>query len=250
MTTLRWPARGAAAAIVMLTLASASIAQSASGRASGVIIGIVEDSAARPLSGADVSFAGYGLRTNTDSLGRFRIVNVPDGRFTMIVRGIGFRPAVNEIDVGSNDTLRLTFALERTSQELRTVLVRERTLSPRLQEFEDRRKLGFGKFFARADIEKINPVSVSDVLRRALALRVSRTGETVGSSRYGCATPIYVDGVAVGPGDLTQAPSPGEIAAIEVYAGPSTVPVWLAKGTLGSNSGCGAILIWTRDGSG
>jgi hypothetical protein len=167
----------------------------------------------------------------------------------MVVRGIGYRPAVSDVDVRDGDTLRLAFLLQRTPNELATVFVTERTLSPKLREFEERRKLGFGQFFTRADIDKINPVSTGDVLRRALALRVSANGQAVGSSRYGCPTPIYVDGVAVGPGSLAAAPAPGEIAAIEVYAGPSTVPVWLAKGTLGSNTGCGAVVIWTRDGS-
>jgi hypothetical protein len=233
----------------MLTLASVSIAQPASRRASGVIIGIVEDSSARPLSGADVSFAGYRLQTATDSLGRFRFVNVPSGRFTMVVRGIGYRPAVNDVHVRDGDTLRLSFSLEQTPKELATVLVTERTLSPKLREFEERRKLGFGQFFTRADIEKINPIGIADILRRAIAVRLSPDADAAGSSRYGCLMPIYVDGVALGSNKLSDLPSPNEIAGVEVYAGTATTPVWLPKGPLGTHAGCGAILLWTRDGS-
>jgi hypothetical protein len=234
----------------LATIAATSVAQAPSRSATSVILGIVEDSSARPIAGADVGFAGYQLRATTDSLGRFRIVNVPSGKFAMVVRGIGYRPIVNDIDVRGTDTLRLTFLLQRTANELATVLVTERTLSPKLREFEERRKLGFGQFFTRADIDKINPVGVSDILRRSVSIRIR--GDRAMSARQWpdtCEMSVYVDQIPLGRVKLDQLPSPNEIAAIEVYPGSATLPIWLPNGPLGSSKGCGAILLWTRDGS-
>jgi hypothetical protein len=234
-------------------LLSASVAGAqASDRARGVIIGVVADSSLRPIVGAAVSFAGSSVRVATDSLGRFRVVNVPPGRFLMIARSIGYRPATSPVDIAEHDTLRLAFTLEpATAQELATVVITERTLSKRLQEFEERRKLGFGEFFTRADIEKVNGVKIGDVLRRSKAARVDNSGNGVISARefLPCPMAIYVDGIHFSNGRISDLPSPNEVAAIEVYAGSATVPIWLSRGQIGTKVGCGAILVWTRDGS-
>lgn len=68
---------------------------------------------------------------------------------------------------------------------------------------------------------------------------------------------IYVDGVPLtdagphsnSPYDLTQLPSPKDIMGIEVYSGAATVPLWLPTGPEAGKLGCGAILVWTEDGS-
>jgi hypothetical protein len=226
-------------------------------RALGTILGVVADSSLRPVAGADVSLAGSSVRVATDSLGRFRVVNVPPGRFLMIARSIGYRPATSPVDIASDDTLRLAFTLEpATAHELATVVVTERSLSAKLQEFEQRRKLGFGEFFTQADIEKINGLHVGDIVRRAKSVRLSPDGTKAMSAREPgnnlrppCPMAIYLDGIPLGSEPLHYLASPKNIAAIEIYGGAATLPVRLPRGPLGTNVGCGAILIWTRDGS-
>jgi outer membrane cobalamin receptor len=149
--------------------------------------------------------------------------------------------------------------LEPTIQELGTVVVTERQLSRRLQEFEQRRKAGFGQFFTRADIEKRQPLTVMDVMRGASSVRImtnGRGGWNAVSTRdmNTCFMQVYLDAIPLAPArgeafDLSALPSPDQIAAIEVYAGAATVPLWLAQGS-GGRKGCGAILIWTADASG
>ena len=240
---------GGIAITTLMLLASLASAQSATRKATSVIIGSVSDTGLRPIPGANVNFAGSSVHATTDSLGRFQVVNVPSGKFILIVRNIGFAPAAEQIDVAEADTLRLAFTLERATQELPVMLVTERTLSAKLREFEARRRAGFGTFFTHADIDRINPVTVGDVLRRATSVRMR--GESAFSAREfaPCPMAVFLDGVPLGPGSLAYIPSPKEIAAIEVYAGAATVPVWLPKGPLGTRLGCGAILIWTNDGS-
>lgn len=231
-------------------------------QASAVITGIVSDTALRPIAGADVNFAGTNVRASTDSLGRFQVVHVPHGKFVLMVRGIGFRPATEAIEVADNDTLRLAFALNPVSQELAVMLVTERGVSQKLKEFDERRRLGFGEFLTLADIEKINAVGIVDILRRVKSVRISPDGNHAWSAREPtlavrpCEMAIYVDGIPLGPESLGNLPSPKEVAAIEVYAGSATLPVWLPNGPnwvrsspRGTRKGCGAILLWTRDGS-
>jgi hypothetical protein len=243
-------------ALLAVTVACVAGAQTVEQRR-GTIVGMVADTSLRALVGAEVSFVGSGVRVSTDSLGRFRVVNVPPGRFLMIARSIGYRPTTSPVDIASSDTLRLAFTLEpATVQELATVVVTERSLSARLQAFEERRKLGFGEFFTQADIEKINGLHVGDIVRRAKSVRLSADGTKAMSAREPanalkppCFTSIYLDGVPLGNEPLNYLPSPKDIAAIEVYGGAATLPVWLPRGPLGTNVGCGAILVWTRDGS-
>jgi hypothetical protein len=243
--------RGAGLALLLAAASAAAQTPTA------VILGVVADTNLRAVGGADVSFAGSGVHVSTDSLGRFRVVRVPAGRFLMIARGIGYRPATSAVDVADGDTLRLAFTLEpATAQELATVLITERKLSNKLMEFDQRRRLGFGEFFTQADIEKINPIGMADVLRRTKAVRIN--GDRAHSARETgpCPMAIYIDGIPIGTEVLTYLPSPNEIAAIEVYAGSASIPVWLPKPpvnprgqSLSAQLGCGAILLWTRDGS-
>jgi len=241
------------AGIAALVFASVAAAQPASRKATGVIIGTVADTALRPIAGADVNFAGSAVRATTDSLGRFRVVNVPAGKFILLVRNIGFRPAANEVEISDDDTLRLAFEMEPTVHELEAVVIREGKLPAALAGFEQRRKAGLGEFFTQVDIEKINPIGVVDIVRRAKSVRISADGSTALSAREvinrPCPLAIYVDGVPLGAQRLDYLPSPKEIAAIEVYAGSATLPIWLPRGPMGTKVGCGAVLVWTRVGS-
>lgn len=241
--------RVAFAALAALLIAARLPAQPV-GRPRAVILGTVSDTSLSPIVAAEVSVGGSVVRVSTDSNGRFHVVHVPAGRFVVIARSIGYRPETNVVELAEGDTLRLAFTLEPApTQALRAVVVMERTVSRRLQEFNDRRKLGFGEFFTRSDIEKINPIIVGDILQRVKSLNVSADGSVVGSARGRCPTAIYLDGIPVAYGKLDDLPTPNDIAAIEVYPGPATLPLWLPQGQLGMKAGCGAVLVWTRDGT-
>jgi outer membrane receptor for ferrienterochelin and colicins len=251
-------------ALAALLSASRSAAQPTSSKATSVVIAAVSDTSLRPLAGADVSFAGSGVQGVTDASGRIRFVNAPAGRFVMIVRSIGYRPATHVVEIANDDTLHLAFTLEPTTQTLGTVVVTERSISKRLEEFEQRRKAGIGQFFTHQDIEDRHATTIADVLRTARGLRVEPAavggGSNAGSTRGGfgtCFMMVYIDGVPLSsskadavsePFDLTLLPPPNQIAAMEVYAGASEGPVWLPQGS-GGRRGCGSILVWTATGS-
>lgn len=236
------------AAVAILVSSGFAAAQDPAPRSRTVILGTVADTNLFPIPNADVSIGGSNVRVTADSAGRFRITNVPAGRFVLIARRIGFAPGVSTIDV-DRDTMWLAFTLEPAARELDAVVITERTLSRKLTEFNERRKAGSGQYFTRSDIDNINPIAIVDILRRATAVRISPGGQNALSARWGCPMGIYLDGVPLGGIRLDYLPPPNDIAAVEIYAAGATVPGGLPRGPYGAENNCGAVLFWTKDGS-
>jgi hypothetical protein len=221
----------------------------------GVILGAVTDTTLRPIDGADASIVLTGIRVTANTDGRFRITTIPAGKYLLAIRRIGYRAIAMPISVEANDTLRLAFTLEPLVSELGAVRITEVNRSQKLLEFDKRRQTGMGKFFTEAEIRKINPLSVADVFRRVPSVRVLDFAQSSRQSSM-CPMAIYIDGMPVQssrgetvPVRLVDLPPPTEFAGIEVYAGAATVPGWLSNPPRPHRIGCGAILLWTKDGS-
>lgn len=226
-------------------------------RALGTIDGVVSDTGLVPLQAAFVSVLGTKIRVGTGPNGKFRITKVPEGQYLVIVKRVGYRPTSAVVEVPSTDTLRLAYTLERIPVELATVTVTEKPLSMKMGEFLARKKLGMGQFMTQEQIEANNAVFSTELFRRFTSVNVSpnrarqMTEYFALSQREGgnpmvgaCPMQVLVDDVPLPtPFNLDLLPPPRELAAIEVYAGPSTTP---AKYN-GFNRGCGVILIWTKD---
>jgi len=246
---------------IALALISASAAHTLSAQskplgAVGQIDGVVSDTSLSPLADATITIVGTDIRVVTGPNGRFRLIDIPAGKYALLARHIGYEPTTTQITVGDLDTLRISIALEQTVAPLDTVKVATNTLSPRLTEFYERRKIGPGQFRTQDEIEKQNPVALADVFRRFLGIRVTADGAGAQSMRdfvHACPIMAIVDGFAKFT-DFRLLPSPKEVAAIEFYAGPSEIPLQF-KSMIGdplkgiSGVSCGLILIWTRDGS-
>jgi len=224
----------------------------------GVIDGVVSDTSLAPMQGAFISILGTSIRVGTGPNGRFRITKIPTGQYLVIVKRVGYRPASAVIEVPSADTVRLSYILERVTETLETVTITEKAPTERMSEFEQRRKLGFGEFMTRAEIDQRNSVFPTELFRKFMSVNVSpsRTGPITqwfalsrregGNPTLGaCPMQVYLDRVPLpNPFNLDLLPSPKEITGIEVYAGSATIPPQFN----GFNRGCGIILVWTRDG--
>lgn len=149
----------------------------------------------------------------------------------------------------------------------------------RMGGFYIRQARGLGTFFDRADFEQRPAARVSDFLGDGTGLRVNRTatGTVIRSRRRPaslsvmssdnplCSPMIYLDGVIISSHTATAAAPGGsaaaqavddlaaigsvvdaiptsELAGIEVYAGPSSVPGEYS----GLRTDCGVVLIWTN----
>jgi hypothetical protein len=232
---------------------------SAPPRAMGTVDGIVSDTALVPLQAAFVSILGTTIRVGTGPNGRFRITRVPPGEYLLIVKRMGYRPTSAVVNVSLDDTLRLSYTLEKLRpEELEPVIVTAKSPSIRMAEFEARRKLGVGEFMTADEIAARNTVFPTELFRRFKSVNVSPSKSGLitqyyalsaregGSPMVGaCPLQVYLDQVPLPtPFNLDLLPPPASIAGIETYAGASTVPPQFA----GFNRGCGVILVWTKDG--
>ncbi len=102
-----------------------------------------------------------------------------------------------------------------------------------MQEFEQRRKAGFGTFFDEDAINKRNPFFMADLLRTTPGVTVapsSSFGSRILMRGTGfqamCAPTVFVDGVRVfnSDGDLDAIVNVQDVQAMEVYSRGSSVP--------------------------
>jgi hypothetical protein len=108
-------------------------------------------------------------------------------------------------------------------------------------EFDRRRADGFGTFLVidRDD----HRGKLSEILTSVPGLQVLPNGSvTTRHQGAACGAPrLIVDGAAYDRGSVDDF-TPFEIAALEVYLGPASVPLEFG----GSRSRCGVIVLWTR----
>jgi hypothetical protein len=238
------------AALAAAAVATTSPARAQQHAALGVVDGIVTDTTLSPIANADVAILGSSLRIATGANGRFRIVALTPGRYILAIHRVGYAPISSALQVGGDDTLRLSFAMERATRTLDTVSVSTSRLVSRLAEFEQRRRLGQGDFMSQDEIDKRNFVATADLLQTFARVAI---GTTAVNRRwlpaYSCPYQFFVDGVQVHyPTNVdTELPSPKDLAGIEVYANTAFVP--LQYRTPGGGGLCGVILLWTRAGS-
>jgi hypothetical protein len=229
-----------------------------SGTVPGAIDGVVSDTNLVALSGAIASLFGAPIQVVTGVNGRFRIVGLPAGQYILVVRHLGYAPSSAVMQVVSGDRLRMSFTLRPVVNALDTVVIAGKRLSPKMTEFEDRRKAGYGQFMTQAEIEKRNSVLVGDLVRtfQSIDIMEGKFSQVAISHRFGrygtfsqgvCPLQVFLDGVALpAPTNLNDLPSPKNLAGIEVYSGPATIPLQYKTSTGGF---CGVILVWTKDGS-
>lgn len=219
-------------------------------RGNGTLRGVVRRPDGAPLEGARLVFWGSGVEVATTSTGAYRMAELPAGTHTMEARALGFLPQRIPIDVMEGVESVSNFTLESFGTYLDTVKVTGRRVyaSRQLQEFEERRRRGFGTFMDEDDIEKRNPFFVGDLLRMTPGVQVvpGQFGNRILMRGMGfqvnCYPAVFIDGMKVMnmDGDIDSYVNVQEIRALEVYSRGSSVPVQFQ--TL---DGCGSLVIWT-----
>lgn len=229
---------------------SGALAQRPSPPSRATIDGSVTDSSLAPLGGATITLLGSPIAATTAESGRFRVTALPAGEYVILVRRLGYASASASLHLGEGDTLRPAFALRRAVAALDTMRTSATSAPTRLGEFEERRARQVGHFITQDEIEKRGPISIADMLRSVLSVGISEGGAR--RMAYSLRAPgrcpfqVFVDGQVFSErGDLTTAPAPKEIAGVEIYSGPATIPLEYKR----HDTMCGVILIWTRSGS-
>ncbi len=205
----------------------------------------------RPVVGAEV-MVNETVVAKTDMAGAYSATDIPVdwGMNTVLVRCVGYAPLLYTLWVEQPSTRRSVHSAMRPhAVELPAVVVEADRITfvfGRMREFWRRREMGLGWFFTRDEIEKRNPLLISDLLRTIPGVSVHHTGFTtqVRFRRFGMACPpgIWIDGVLQADPDVDALVWPEVVEAIEVYRGSAQAPVQFR----GAFHTCGVIVIWTR----
>ena len=193
--------------------------------------------------------------TLSDSTGSF-VFECNSGRYSFQIRQVGLVPTHTSTFRLRNDTDTLDLAVVISPQQVAVLMPAvavETEAIPRgnMRGFYQRQLDGFGYFLDQEEIERHHPVVFTDVFRAMTGIRLESQG--FGRGRIirmriaglggGCSPEIFVNGVLMpwqdSPDNFL---SPNQVAGIEVYKGPATIPERFKV----RNSACGVIVVWTR----
>lgn len=195
------------------------------------------------------------VRATAAEDGSFSVDRVAIGVRRVTFRGTRLAARNISVNVQEHQSQLLVVAL-RTAP----VVVVQRSspaFDQRMAEFRRRRRAGGGVFLERAEIERRNPRTLTDLLRTVQGVRVlsqgsgfryvtshfRRLSQAAGSSGDGtCDMMLYLDGqpFPVESGDADSRIRIEEIAAAEVYVSAGSVPRQFA----GASAACGVIVLW------
>jgi hypothetical protein len=232
--------------------ASPVLAQTDAQGAPGRIEGRVVTREGRGLADVTVSASGA-LRVNavTDTDGNFALEGISPGRIEIRFSRIGYASTSRAVFVESGGTGRVEAVLSEEAIELAPldVSVTGRSLYLDANGFYRRSERGFGRQYSRTDLDELHMLEISDAFHgmsrvlmrydpymanRVMAVSPRRGGEA-------CALTVYVDGVRTLDPNLNQVPLDW-VLGMEVYLGAE------APAQYRISNGCGAVLLWTKDG--
>ncbi len=149
----------------------------------------------------------------------------------------------------------------RSAQRLPTTTIRE-AAEPLSPTYLRRSKMrGGGKFLTSREIEALNPPHTPQLLARIsggdirdvgggniaiVGARGTRMSMNSSVPNQLCEVGVAVNDLRVPPGFDLKAVKTEDIAAIEFYSGPSSIPLELG-GTLQGDANCGLFVIWLKD---
>jgi hypothetical protein len=171
-----------------------------------------------------------------------------------------------DVAVPAGDTIRANATLIRSDVVLDPIEVIGEAPRPRgdgLEAFEERRRMGFGRFIDSTEMRRSEHVRLDDLLQRH-GVAIAQVGQFYFavnprsrgiSGGYNCALSVYLDGIRIGPGGRAGASSidterldvrnlirTHQLTAAEIYLGAASIPIQFS----GASGACGAIVLWSR----
>ncbi|HWJ24387.1 MAG TPA: SusC/RagA family TonB-linked outer membrane protein [Gemmatimonadaceae bacterium] len=232
-----------AAAAVGIPLLATLAARDAAAQAQSRVTGRVT-SAGAPVGDAHVIVAGTRFGANTDADGRYTIVGLPAGSYTLRVQRLGYAPSTRPITVATGEAATADFDLTAAPTVLSKVLSVGYTTE------RSRDVSGAVASVGGDDIRDQKVATVEEALRgRVPGVQIAATGQpgrpaaiiVRGQNSFGNPSPLYVvDGMYVGQQNPNL--NPDDIASIEVLKDAS------AAAQYGAQASNGVVLITTRKG--
>ena len=238
------------------------------------LVGLVlTDSTRKPIAGVEVVIPALGLATRTNDRGEFRIADVPAGRHQVIARRFGYGPLEATVSFAGTETVDRKIFLTRIAiLDTMSVTGLANRRGNGFGAFEERRRMGLGKFIDSTELRKNEHRRLGDLLASFSGVHlvappicganglVAPKCVVSGSTRIaynnrqrGCPMQVIVDGVTVYRPreedqnwaymfDLSSFLSVSGLMGVEVYRSPAEVPPEYG----GSASKCGLLMLWSR----
>jgi hypothetical protein len=224
--------------------------------------GIVVDSSGSRIGFANVQLGNGSRRVVANDTGFFRLGGVPNGRFRVTVRRIGFSPSDVTFDAAPDTVVRIT--LEATARILGERVIRATAMRADHRGFYSRiadvqNGINHGYFVTPEEIEIRKPGWITQMIEGLPGVQVLRNpmnprkSSIHGTTRAGmspepCKMTVFLDGIRItnrlgdeveGIDEIVHSRS---ISGIEVYpravgAPPQFQPL---------NGSCGVVLLWTK----
>ncbi len=220
-----------------------------------IVVGVADGQNGAPLPDAVVRLPDVGKTARTDWIGEARF-RVPRGTHVVEVRRLGYAASSVTI-LAQGDSVGPVFMLERLTTSLDTVRVLGRWVPARLAEFEQRRRMGIGRFLTDSALEREGNRSVALVLSmRFPGIRAAPDPDSPGhyalqstrvntllphdASKFSavCKVDVYLDGILYNEYDSLF---PTDLAGVEFYT-MGTAPPQYRRGT----GACQVMLLWSK----
>lgn len=222
------------------------------------ILGVVQDGVnGRPIPEVVVNVPGAGQVARTDADGRFALPNLAPGRHEVAFSHLGYRQRSETIEVQPGHATRMQVVLAVDAIALDPIEVTVDRLDRALEDagFYQRREDGWGYFVDREDIDRWNPITVTDALMRFHGVAITsgsggpfqRQLRLRGRGAGACTPRVYLDGTLLSglqTFSVNDIVDPMSVAGIEVYRGVAGIPARYS----GLGTSCGVVLIWLRRG--
>jgi len=192
----------------------------------GEIIGTVIDNNGQPLIGANIIVQKSLRGTATDSKGNFRIKDLPDGKYRIIVSAVGYKKVTSDIITIKNDTKRVEFTLEPTSYQFDQLIVTANKYVKNKSEIAASSYVIDQQIFSKKNYRQID-----DALRYVPGVTMTADQLSIrGSSGYsrgaGTRVLVAIDGIPIyspDSGDIIWELIPiSEIGRVEIIKGPAS----------------------------
>lgn len=119
---MKFSRSGAVFGCLLSLLVLPSVTRAANAVRDGVVTGRVVDRAGQPIADATIAVTELGRATTSATDGRFRLGALPDGRYTVTARRVGYVSAVTSITVSGTPT-QIQIALDASTIRLEPVNV-------------------------------------------------------------------------------------------------------------------------------
>lgn len=229
--------RSIRSSLILVCVATALHAQQTSGAA---IVGVVRDTAARPIAGASITVLPGRRTAETDSAGQFRIDNLGADNYQVRARKLGYRPETWDVKLGKTGQADVKFDLIPTPRILDTIRVSADGTCPTTRNFETflcRRQRPGGVFLEVEEIDERDKWYVAELFENIRGLRVDwRIGlsgpqYSVHTQRANGCINSLVDGREASPANPIPVRT-SSLIALEIYVRPDSVPKELQRYTM------------------